>query len=71
MSCYSCIVLGFILKLIKKKKKIPHRHRQQYGDCRRERGLEGGRRGLRRLVMMEGYVTWGGEHTIRYADDGL
>ena len=35
---------------------------------KRERGLAGGRRGS---TVVEGELTWNGEHTVQYTDDLL
>ena len=55
--------------LSKKRKKNPHRHRQQYGDCKRERGVRGGKKGKGRINVTERDLNLGGGHTIQYIDD--
>ena len=64
--------VGVWVKGVKGLNKEKHRHRQQCGDCQRERGSGGRWRRVKEGEMvMEGHLTWGGEHTIQYTDDVL
>ena len=47
-----------------KRKKKPHGHEQQCGDCWL-------REGAGEKMAMEGDLTWGGEHTVLCIDDEL
>ena len=53
---------------LSKRKKNPHRHRQQHGDEQREEGGGRKKRVKGGQMVTEGDWTRGGEHTIQYTD---
>ena len=52
-----------------RKGRKPLRHRQQYGEYKKERGWGRQKRVEVGLMVMEGELTWAGEHKIQHTDD--